>query len=161
MNDTRNLPLELGFNRNNETVTAYSDEVFLSTASFAQAAQRFAETLFNRAMLTFHGTANAAKLRRGVIVEAAVRFDLATQVTKERDKIVVEKWGRKLLDTRPLVADTTGSGAEQIPPGSDSLNNFEEIADLGGFKGSSVDAGLVQKRGGIKEAVKLEAAAMR
>ena len=37
-------------------------------------------------------------------------------------------------------------------------DNGEEVADLGGFEGGSIDAGLVEENGRVEEAAELEAA---
>jgi hypothetical protein len=112
-------------------------------------------------MLTLHGTPNAAEFRGGIVVEAAIGFDLAAQEPEERTKVMVEEWGRKLLNTGPLVGYAAGGWVEEAAPCSDTLNDSEEIANLRGFKSSSVDAGLVEERGGVKETAELEAATAR
>jgi hypothetical protein len=91
VNDSGNLAFKLGFDGDDEAVAADGDEVFLGTAAFAQAAQRFAQALFNRTVLAFYRSADTAKLRRCVVVEAAVGFDLATKKTQEGSKIMIEE----------------------------------------------------------------------
>ena len=71
---------------------------------------------------------------------------------------MVEEWGRELVDAGPLVAGTAGWWVDQIAPGGDALDDGEKVADLGGFKGSAVDAGLVEEGGRIEDAAKLKAA---
>ena len=79
MNDAGNLPFELGFDGYDEAVAANCDEVILGAAAFGEAAERFAEALFDSAMLALHRAADTAELVRGVVVEPAVRLDLAAQ----------------------------------------------------------------------------------
>ena len=92
MNDAGNLAFELGFDGDDEAVAADGDEVFLGAAAFAQAAQRFAKAFFNGAVLAFHRTADAPQLGRGIVVEAAVGFDLSAQKAKEWSEVVVAEW---------------------------------------------------------------------
>jgi len=79
VNDTRDLAFELCFDRDDESVAADGDEVFLSAAALGQFAERLAKALFDGAMLAFHSAADAAEFVGGVIVEAAVGFDLAAK----------------------------------------------------------------------------------
>ena len=77
MNDAGNLAFELCLNGDDEAVAANGDEVVLGAASFAQAAQRFAQALFDGTVLAFDRPSDTAELGRRVVVEAAIGFDLA------------------------------------------------------------------------------------
>ena len=77
MDDAGNAALELGFDGDDEALATDGDEVVLRAAAFAEAAERFAEALFDGAMLSFHGATDAAEFGGGVVVEGAVGFDLA------------------------------------------------------------------------------------
>ena len=52
-----------------------------------------------------------------------------------------------------------GERVDEVAPGGDAFDDGKEIADLGGFQGSAVDACLIEEDGGVEEAVELEAAA--
>jgi hypothetical protein len=108
-------------------------------------------------MLAFHGATDAAKFGGGVVIEAAVGFNLAAQKAEERGQIVVEERGRKLSDARPLVTRAVGRRGDEVAPGGDAFDDGEEVAYLVRFKGGPVDAGSVEEWGGIKEAAELEA----
>ena len=77
MDDAGDLALELGFDGDDEALAADGDEIVLGAAAFAEAAERFAEALFDGAVLAFHGAADAAELGGGIVVEGAVGFDFA------------------------------------------------------------------------------------
>ncbi len=83
VDDAGDLAFELSFDGDDEAVAADGDEVVLGAAPFAEAAQGLAEALFDGAVLAFHGAANAAEFGGGVVVEAAVGFDLAAQIDGE------------------------------------------------------------------------------
>ncbi len=74
---------------------------------------------------------------------------------------MVKQWQRETCDTRPLVARAGGRRIDEVAPGSDALDHSEEVANLGRFKRCTFDASFVEKRGGVKEAAELEAAAAR
>ena len=61
MDDTGDFAFELGFDWNDETIAADGDEIVLSAAAFAESAERFAEALFDGAVLAFDGAADAAE----------------------------------------------------------------------------------------------------
>jgi len=65
------------------------------------------------------------------------------------------------MDAGPFVACAVGGRIDQITPGSNTLDDVEQIADLGGFKGRAIDAGLVEEDSRVEAAAKLEAAAAR
>src|ERR1700678_1827880 len=159
MNDAGDLAFELVFDGDDEAVAANGNEVVLGAAAFAQATQRFAETLFNRPVLPFHRSANTAKLRGGIVVQASVRFDLAAQEAEERSEVVIEKRRRKSMDAGPFVASAVGWWIDQIAPGSDTLDDIEQVADLGGFESRPIDTSLVEEDSRVEDAAKLEAAA--
>ncbi len=148
VDDAGHLAFELGFDRDDESVAADGDEIFLGAAAFAQAAQRFAQALFDCTVLAFHRPADAAELGRCVVVEAAIGFDFATKKTQERRKVVIKKWGGEIQDARPLIAGAVGRRVDEVAPRSDALDNGEEVADLGGFEGGSIDAGTRSCRRG-------------
>lgn len=52
-----------------------------------------------------------------------------------------------------------GRCGEEIAPGADALDDFEEIAYLEGFERGTVDARLLEERCGIEETVEVEASA--
>ena len=58
------------------------------------------------------------------------------------------------LDGAFAVADD-----DEVAPGGDAFDDVEERKDFEGFKGGAGDAGFIEKRGGIEEAVEVEAAA--
>ena len=60
MDDAGYLAFELGLDRDDETVPADRDEVFLGAAALAQPAEGFAEAFFNGTVLAFHRSANSA-----------------------------------------------------------------------------------------------------
>ena len=62
VNDARNFAFEFGFDWDDEAVATDGDEIVLSAAAFAEAAERFSEALFDGAVLTLHGAADAAEL---------------------------------------------------------------------------------------------------
>ena len=159
VDDAGDLAFELGFDRDDEAVAADGDEVFLGAAAFAQAAQGFAEALFDGAVLAFHRAADAAEFGGGVVVEAAVGFDLAAQKAEEWSEVVVEERRGEVGDAGPLVAGAVGRRVDEVAPCGDAFDDGEEVADLGGFEGGTVDAGLVEEDGGVEEAAELEAAA--
>ena len=153
MNDAGDLALELGFDRDDEAVAANGDEVFLRAAAFAKFAQRFAKALFDGAVLALHRAADAAEFVGGVVVEAAVGFDLAAQETQERGEVVVEERRRELGDAGPVVAACVWWRVDEVAPGGDALDDGEEVEDFEGFKRGAFDAGLVEQDGGVEEAV--------
>ena len=69
MDDARDAALELRFDGDDEAFSADGDEVVLGAAAFAEAAEGLAETLFDRAVLALHGSADAAEFGRGIVVE--------------------------------------------------------------------------------------------
>jgi hypothetical protein len=158
VDDSGHLTLELGLDWDDKTIAADGNEVVLSAPAFSQATERLAETLFDRAMLAFHGAADAAEFGRCVVVEAAIGFNLATQEAEERGQIVVEERGRELGDTGPVVAVTVGRRGDEVAPCGDAFDDGEKVAYLVRFKGGTVDASFVEEWGGIEEATELEAA---
>src|SRR5207302_5028603 len=68
VNDAGDSSFELGFDRNNKSFAADGDEIILGAAAFAQAAQGFPQALFDRMMLAFDRSADAAEFGRGFIV---------------------------------------------------------------------------------------------
>ncbi len=123
-----------------------------------------AEALFDGAVLALHGAADAAKFGGGVVVERAVGFDLAAQHTEERCEVVVEQRCGERGDcraSRSACCREAGSGVDEVAPCGDALDYGEEVADLRGFESGAVDAGFVEQRRGVEEAVELEAAAAR
>ena len=79
MDDAGDLAFELGFDGDDEAVAANGDEVILGAAAFGEAAERFAEALFDGAVLALHGATDTAEFVGSVIVEGSVWFDLAAQ----------------------------------------------------------------------------------
>src|ERR1700719_2341136 len=69
VDDAGNLAFELRFDRDDEAVAADGDEVFLGAAAFAQAAQGFAQALFDGTVLAFDRSADTAELGRRVVVK--------------------------------------------------------------------------------------------
>ncbi len=61
VDDAGDFAFELGFDGDDEAVAADGDEIVLSAAAFAEAAQGFAEALFDGAVLALHGAADAAE----------------------------------------------------------------------------------------------------
>jgi len=159
VDDAGNLAFELRFDRDDKTVAADGDEVVLGAASFAQAAQRFAQALFDGTVLAFDRPSDTAELGRRVVVETAVGFDLATQKTQQRSEVVVKERCGQIHDTGPLIADPVGRRVDEAAPCGDAFNNCEKVADLSGFEGGSINVGFVEEDSGVEEAVKLEAAA--
>jgi len=103
VDDAGDLAFELGFDGDDEAVASYGDEAVLGAAAFAEAAERFAEALFDGAVLAFHGAADAAKFGGGVVGEAAVGFDFAAQLAEEWGEVVVEERGGERGDAGPLI----------------------------------------------------------
>ena len=153
------LAFELSFDGDDEAVAANGDEVVLGAAAFAEAAQGLAKALFDGAVLALHGAANAAEFGGGVVVEAAVGFDLPAQIDvgagRGRDRGVVMKVRR----CRAIRSACCWGRVDEVAPCGDAFDDGEEVADLGGFQGGAVDAGLIEEDGGVEEAVELEAAA--
>jgi len=172
VDDAGHLAFELDFYRDDEAVAADGDEVFLAGAAFAEAAEGSAEAVFDGAMLALHGAADAAKFGGGVVVEAAVGFDLAAEETQKRGEVVIEERGGEVGDAvfgggvcgaggdpGPGIRCTWSCGEKEVAPGGYALDYGEEVADAGGFEGGAFDAGVVEQGGGVEEAAELEAAA--
>jgi hypothetical protein len=149
--------LELHFDRDDEAVAANGDEVILCAAAFAEATQRPAEALFDSAVLALHGAADAAQLGGGVVAEAAVGLDLAAQHEKQRGEVVVEQGRRQSGNPGPLITRTVRWRIDKVAPCGDALYDGEEVADLGGLEGRTIDARLIEQECGIEEAMELEA----
>ena len=66
--------------------------------------QGSAQALFDGAVLPLHGAADAPKLGRGVVVEAAVGLDLAAQQAQQRGEVVVQQRRGELGDARPFIS---------------------------------------------------------
>src|SRR5581483_7019653 len=73
--DAAALTLELGFDGDDEALAAHGDEVALCAAAFAELGERFAQALFDDAVLACDGAADVRELWAGVIGERAVGFD--------------------------------------------------------------------------------------
>ena len=72
VDDAGNFAFELGFDGNDETLAAHGDDVVgvgAGGAFFAEGAGSAAETGLDGAMLGFHGAADAAEFRAGVVGE--------------------------------------------------------------------------------------------
>lgn len=159
MDDSGDLAFELSFDGDDEAVAADGDEFVLGAAAVGEGAKRLAEAVLDGAVLALHGAADAAEFGGGVVVEAAVGFDLSAQHAEERGEVVVEQRGGELSDAGPGVAGGVGRGFEQVAPCGYALDDVDEVADLGGFQGGTVDAGFVERDGGVEEAAEVEAAA--
>jgi len=103
VDDAGDLAFELGFDGDDEAVASDGDEAVLRAAAFAEGAERFAETLFDGAVLALHGAAYATEFGGGVVREAAVGFDFAAQLAEEWGEVVIEERGGESGDAGPLI----------------------------------------------------------
>ena len=160
VDDAGDVALELGFDGDDEAVAANGDEVVLGAAAFAEAAEGFAEALFDGAVLAFHGAADAAEFGGGVVVEAAVGFDLAAEQAEERGEVVVGGAGGERGDAGPVVAGAARvAGSMRLRHAATRSTTVRRSRISVAFEGGAVDAGFVEEDGGVEEAVELEAAA--
>jgi len=159
VNDAGDLALELGLYRDDEAVTTNGDEISLCAAAFTEALQRSAEAGFDGAMLALHGASDAVEFGRSVIVEAAIRLDLAAQEPKEWREVVVEQRRGERGDSWPLVVGTVGRRVDEVAPSGYAFHCGEEIANLGGLESSAFDAGLLEKGDGVEKSMKLKTSA--
>ena len=61
-------------------------------------------------------------------------------------------------DAGPFITGSIGGRVDEVAPRGDAFDNGDQVADLGGFEGGSIDTGLVEGDGGIEQAAELEAA---
>src|SRR5258708_16858228 len=134
MDDSRDLPFELSFDWNDEAVAAHCDQLILRTAAIGKRPQRPAQAVLNRPVLPFHRAADPPQLRRGIVVEAAVRLDLAAEQTQQGRKVVLQLWRGERGDSRPFVPGSPGKGGDEVAPRSDTFDDIEQVPYLDGFK---------------------------
>jgi hypothetical protein len=159
VDDAGDFAFELGFDGDDKAIAANGDEVILSAAAFRERAERFAEALFNGAMLAFHCAANAAKFVRGVVVERAIGFDFAAEKAQEGGEIVMQEWRGEFGDARPVVSGGAGGWIQEIAPGGYLFDYVEKMEDFEGFQSRAFNASFFEEAGGVEETCEAKAAA--
>ena len=161
MDHARHTTLELRLDRDHEPLAAHRDQLILGTSALRQGAQASAQTVLDGSMLPLHRSPDAAKLRRGIVVERTVRLDLPPQHTEQRREVMLKQRLRERFDRRPGISRGSRIGIDQLPPGCYTLDHDQQIPYLGRLKGCPFDTRHLQLCGGVEQTPELEAAARR
>ena len=77
----------LGLYRNYKALTTNRDQLFLDCAAFGQMAEIAAQRVLNKPLLFFHVATDARQLRRGAVVECAIRRNFVAEEAQQRSEI--------------------------------------------------------------------------
>ena len=157
MDNAGDFAAELGLDGDDEAFAADGDDFVLRRTGLVEGADGAAEARFDGAVLRFHGAADAAEFGAGVVRERAVGVDFAAERAEERGEVVGEEVGGEGVERYAEVGGAHAvAGGEQVAPGGDAFDDFEQGEDLEGFEGGAGDAGFVEEGCGVEEAVEVE-----
>ena len=110
-------------------------------------------------MLLLQCVANPAQLRRGIVVQAAIRLDLPIQPPQQVAQIAGQQRGRKLVNSRPLIPPRVRGRQDNLPPRLHSLRMNNQRPNLHRFKSRTFNPSLIEILRNVKNSKKVETSA--
>jgi len=156
MHHAADLALELRLHWNHKPFAANSNQRILRTARFRKLRQRTPQAVFNRTMLPLHRPANPSQLRRRIIAQASIGFNLPTQKPQQISQIMRQQRSRKLLHRRPLPIHRSRRRKHRLPPRFHFFSMAQRRQQLRRFQRRAVNPSLVQQLRCIDDAAKIK-----
>ena len=159
VDDARDAALEFRFDGDDEALAANGDKVLLRCSFLAEASQGCAKAVFDVALLALHLAADAAQVGGSVVAEGAIGFDLSGEGGEQRREVLLTQRRGESFDGGPVAVERGRRREQQIAPGFEAFDDDEQRQDFSGFECCAFDAGLVEQRRGVEEAVEFDGAA--
>ena len=157
VDDALDAAFLLDFHRDHETLAADGDQFILHGATFGEFAKVAAQRFLDLPFLLLDLAANAAQFGRSAIVERAVGQNLVVERAQEDGEILDAAGERD--DGGPIGAHRGGRLTHDLAPLRGAVGDEDDVANFGGFKSGSADAGFLNQRLDFGKAGKFETSA--